>query len=125
MILKRWRASMWFPIMMLAWGVVMTLTGLVHNFNGLVIARVFLGICESGLFPVRISVCPNQICVLTYSRVLTITLPCGIAAANVLSELPSSSLQLPSRELSEDCLLEVSTRWLVLEVDQDGLGSLS
>jgi MFS family permease len=51
MILKRWRASMWFPIMMLAWGVVMTLTGLVTNFEGLVVARVFLGIAESGLFP--------------------------------------------------------------------------
>jgi len=44
--------SMWFPIIMLGWGVVMTLTGLVKDFNGLVIARVFLGITESGLFPV-------------------------------------------------------------------------
>lgn len=51
MVLKRWRASMWFPIIMLAWGIIMTLTGLVKDFNGLVIARVFLGIAESGLFP--------------------------------------------------------------------------
>ncbi|KAK2624059.1 hypothetical protein QTJ16_006693 [Diplocarpon rosae] len=51
MILKRWRASMWFPLMMVAWGVTMTLTGLVTNFRGLVIARVFLGATESGLFP--------------------------------------------------------------------------
>ncbi|KAJ5038641.1 uncharacterized protein L3040_006322 [Drepanopeziza brunnea f. sp. 'multigermtubi'] len=51
MILKRWRASMWFPIMMLAWGITMTLTGLVTDFKGLVIARVFLGMAESGLFP--------------------------------------------------------------------------
>lgn len=36
---------------MLAWGTVMTLTGLVTNFNGLVIARVFLGMTEAGLFP--------------------------------------------------------------------------
>ena len=43
---------MWFPIMMLGWGIVMTLTGLVTNFTGLVVARVFLGITESGLFPV-------------------------------------------------------------------------
>jgi MFS family permease len=51
MVLKRWRASMWFPLIMLGWGIVMTLTGLVTNFNGLVVARVFLGITESGLFP--------------------------------------------------------------------------
>lgn len=51
MVLKAWRASMWFPIMMLAWGIVMTLTGLVHNFTGIVVARVFLGITEAGLFP--------------------------------------------------------------------------
>ncbi|KAK5046504.1 hypothetical protein LTR84_008307 [Exophiala bonariae] len=51
MILKRWRASMWFPIMMIAWGVVMTLMGLVQSFEGLVIARVFLGLAEAGLFP--------------------------------------------------------------------------
>jgi len=29
----------------------MTLTGLVHNFTGIVVARVFLGITEAGLFP--------------------------------------------------------------------------
>ncbi|CZT05389.1 related to allantoate permease [Rhynchosporium agropyri] len=51
MVLKRWRASMWFPIMMLAWGITMTLTGLVKDFKGLVIARVFLGVAEAGLFP--------------------------------------------------------------------------
>lgn len=46
--------SMWFPIIMLGWGIIMTLTGLVRDFNGLVIARVFLGIAESGLFPVSL-----------------------------------------------------------------------
>jgi MFS family permease len=25
--------------------------GLVHNFAGLLVARIFLGICEGGLFP--------------------------------------------------------------------------
>jgi hypothetical protein len=43
---------MWFPIIMLAWGVIMTLTGLVTNYTGLVIARIFLGVAEAGLFPV-------------------------------------------------------------------------
>lgn len=29
----------------------MTLMGIVQNYNGLVIARIFLGMAESGLFP--------------------------------------------------------------------------
>jgi MFS family permease len=51
MILKKIGASTWFTIIMLAWGIIMTLTGLVHDFTGLFVARVFLGIAESGLFP--------------------------------------------------------------------------
>lgn len=40
--------------MMIGWGIVMTLMGLVHNFGGLVAARIFLGLTEAGLFPVRL-----------------------------------------------------------------------
>jgi len=36
---------------MLAWGLVMTFMGFVHNFQGLVACRIFLGIAEGGLFP--------------------------------------------------------------------------
>lgn len=36
---------------MVAWGLVMTLMGLVRNYHGLLIARVFLGVAEAGLFP--------------------------------------------------------------------------
>lgn len=43
---------MWFPIIMLAWGIIITLTGLVTNYTGLVITRIFLGVAEAGLFPV-------------------------------------------------------------------------
>lgn len=46
---------MWFPIIMLAWGVIITLTGLVTNYTGLVISRIFLGVAEAGLFPVSAS----------------------------------------------------------------------
>jgi hypothetical protein len=46
---------MWFSTIMLGWGIVMTLTSLVTNFTGIVIARVFLGITEAGLFPVSLS----------------------------------------------------------------------
>src|SRR5690625_4234161 len=40
------RPSIWMPSIMLAWGIVMTLTGIVKDFKGLVICRVFLGITE-------------------------------------------------------------------------------
>jgi hypothetical protein len=40
---------MWIPVMMLAWGIVMTLMGIVRNYEGLLVARIFLGITEAGL----------------------------------------------------------------------------
>ncbi|KAJ4375884.1 hypothetical protein N0V83_001162 [Neocucurbitaria cava] len=36
---------------MVAWGVVMTLMGIVQSYHGLLIARIFLGVTEAGLFP--------------------------------------------------------------------------
>ncbi|CEJ82055.1 hypothetical protein VHEMI02146 [[Torrubiella] hemipterigena] len=51
LLLKKLRPSRWLPTIMIAWGVVMTLMGLVRDFKGLLIARVFLGIAEAGLFP--------------------------------------------------------------------------
>lgn len=47
MVLKRWRPSMWLPIIMLAWGGVMVGMGFVQNYTGLLVARVFLGITEA------------------------------------------------------------------------------
>lgn len=37
--------------MTVAWGIVMTLTGVVKNFEGLVACRFFLGLTESGFYP--------------------------------------------------------------------------
>ncbi|KAF8746837.1 Major Facilitator Superfamily, partial [Rhizoctonia solani] len=51
MMLKRTRASFWFAFLMVSWGTIMTLMGLVKNYTGLMIARSFLGIAEGGLFP--------------------------------------------------------------------------
>ncbi|UNI15794.1 hypothetical protein JDV02_002295 [Purpureocillium takamizusanense] len=51
LLLKRFRPSRWLPFIMVCWGVVVTLTGLVQNYPGLLIARVFLGVTEAGLFP--------------------------------------------------------------------------
>lgn len=51
LLLKKLRPSVWLPIIMVAWGVVMTLMGLVRDFKGLLIARLFLGVAEAGLYP--------------------------------------------------------------------------
>ncbi|CAF2216307.1 unnamed protein product [Rotaria magnacalcarata] len=51
LILKRLRPSRWIPMIMVAWGIVMTLMGLVNSYAGLLICRLFLGAAESGLFP--------------------------------------------------------------------------
>ncbi|KAG1751365.1 MFS general substrate transporter [Suillus paluster] len=49
--LKLFRPSRWIPIIMVAWGLVMTLMCLVDSFRSLVVARLFLGLTEAGLFP--------------------------------------------------------------------------
>lgn len=51
LLLKRLRPSVWLPTIMVAWGVVMTLMGIVTSYEGLLIARIFLGVTEAGLFP--------------------------------------------------------------------------
>ncbi|TGJ82545.1 hypothetical protein E0Z10_g6226 [Xylaria hypoxylon] len=51
LLLKRLRPSRWLPTIMVAWGIVMTLMGLVQNFRGLLSARLFLGVTEAGLYP--------------------------------------------------------------------------
>ncbi|KAH7109162.1 major facilitator superfamily domain-containing protein [Dactylonectria estremocensis] len=49
--MKHFRPSFWIPSIMLAWGIVMTLMGIVHNYPGLLATRMALGLAEGGLFP--------------------------------------------------------------------------
>ncbi|KAF9467416.1 MFS general substrate transporter [Collybia nuda] len=49
--LKLVRPSRWIPSIMVAWGIVMTLMCLCNTYEGLLIARIFLGLTEGGLFP--------------------------------------------------------------------------
>ncbi|EAU90942.1 phthalate transporter [Coprinopsis cinerea okayama7 len=49
--LKLFRPSRWIPSIMVAWGLVMTLMCLCKTYEGLIVARVFLGLTEAGLFP--------------------------------------------------------------------------
>ena len=50
-VLKFLTPRIWLTIIVLAWGTVMTLMGIVQNYAGLLAARFFLGITEAGLFP--------------------------------------------------------------------------
>ena len=50
-LLKRLRPSIWLPSIMVLWGTVMTLMGIVQGYHGLLAARFFLGVCEAGLLP--------------------------------------------------------------------------
>jgi MFS family permease len=49
--LKLFRPSIWIPSIMVAWGIVMTLMCLCNSYHGLIVARIFLGLTEAGLFP--------------------------------------------------------------------------
>ncbi|QNP97803.1 YALIA101S12e02036g1_1 [Yarrowia lipolytica] len=51
MMLKRLKPSIWLPAIMVAWGIVMTLMGIVQNYGGMLATRIFLGLTEAGLFP--------------------------------------------------------------------------
>ncbi|GLI73115.1 hypothetical protein PoHVEF18_001325 [Penicillium ochrochloron] len=51
LLLKKLRPSRWLPLIMVAWGIVMTLMGIVQNYGGLLATRLCLGIAEAGLYP--------------------------------------------------------------------------
>lgn len=51
MAMKRFRPSIWIPSIMVGWALCCTLMGIVKNYEGLMVCRVFLGIAEGGLFP--------------------------------------------------------------------------
>lgn len=43
--------QIWLPSIMIAWGIVTTCTGTAQSYYGLLIARIFLGVAEAGLYP--------------------------------------------------------------------------
>ncbi|KAK2739568.1 hypothetical protein FQN57_006530 [Myotisia sp. PD_48] len=53
-VLKLLKPSIWITIMVFSWGTVMTCMGFVQNYRGLLAARWFLGVAESGFFPAAI-----------------------------------------------------------------------
>lgn len=52
-LLKLMTPRVFFTLIILVWGAIMTLMGVVTNYPGLLAARFFLGVAEAGLFPGR------------------------------------------------------------------------
>lgn len=51
-VLKKFkRPSTYIGILVVSWGIVMTFTGMVKDFAGLMVCRVLLGVAEAGFFP--------------------------------------------------------------------------
>ncbi|KAH8601526.1 MFS nicotinic acid transporter-like protein [Bisporella sp. PMI_857] len=50
-LLKRFKPSIFIPVIMILWGVCMTSMGFVRSWSGLMTARWFLGLTEAGLYP--------------------------------------------------------------------------
>lgn len=61
-ILKRTSPRLWLPTLTIAWGIVATLLGVVQNLAGFFVARFFLGVTESGLFPGGEQIAELMIC---------------------------------------------------------------
>ncbi|TFK32744.1 MFS general substrate transporter [Crucibulum laeve] len=51
LVLKCFRPSKWLPGITVAWGIIMTLMGLVKTYPQLIGTRICLGVAEAGLFP--------------------------------------------------------------------------
>ncbi|KAL1719583.1 major facilitator superfamily domain-containing protein [Schizophyllum commune] len=50
-LLRRLKPSYFLSFMIVSWGIVMTLHGVIHDYGGLVTCRVLLGLFESGMYP--------------------------------------------------------------------------
>ncbi|KAN0066161.1 hypothetical protein ACQY0O_000255 [Thecaphora frezii] len=51
LVLKKIGPSIWIPFLLIAWGLVSTLQGIVQDKTGLYINRAFLGLAEAGILP--------------------------------------------------------------------------
>ncbi|CAI7674633.1 unnamed protein product [Penicillium manginii] len=60
--LKFTKPSIWIPIIMLSWGLVMMCMGWVQDYSGILATRFFLGVTEAGLFPGVTYLCSTWYC---------------------------------------------------------------
>lgn len=105
-MLKRLTPRVFFTGIILLWGLIMTLMGLVTNYAGLLACRFFLGLAEAGLFPgMFTSVLIFIVQELTVIQVSTTTFPAGTSVPNLASALRCSSLPQLLPDLSAVCSL--------------------
>jgi hypothetical protein len=99
-ILKRTTPRLWLPTLTIAWGIVATLLGIVQNKAGFFVARFFLGVTESGLFPGKLQESLNFIegYMLTRSKAWSTIFRCGISGARDNTASLCSSALPPSLE---------------------------
>ena len=116
LLLKKLRPSVWLPAIMVAWGIVMTLMGIVKNYHGLLIVRTFLGVTEAGLFPgVAVNYFhPYTILIAKLTITRSTISRCGIAVTKSNFAKRYSSLQLLLRVPSAVCLLLQLLKWMGL-----------
>ncbi|KAN0135404.1 MFS general substrate transporter [Lactarius tabidus] len=50
-LLRLFHPSRWIPFIMVVWGTIMSLMCLINSYQGLLVARFFLGVAEGGLLP--------------------------------------------------------------------------
>lgn len=60
-MLKRLTPRIFFTGIIISWGLIMTLMGLVQNYAGLLACRWFLGLAEAGLFPGMTKFCVTRL----------------------------------------------------------------
>ncbi|KAL7814927.1 MFS general substrate transporter [Trichoderma aethiopicum] len=56
-LLRKFRPSVYLGSLVTAWGIIMTLHGVVSNFGGLLAVRLLLGVFEAGFYPGAIYLC--------------------------------------------------------------------
>jgi ACS family tartrate transporter-like MFS transporter len=86
-IVERWSARKWIARIMISWGIVTILTGLVHTSPQFYAARLCLGAAESSFFPGMIVYLTHWFCVRDRSRAIACLYAANPAAALIGSPL--------------------------------------
>src|SRR5207244_1691260 len=94
-IVERWSARKWTARIMISWGLVTILSGLVHSPRQFYAARFFLGMAEASFFPGMIVYLTHWIRLSERGRAVTILYAAIPSSAIIRSEEHTSELQSP------------------------------
>src|ERR1700719_4405943 len=106
-IVERWSARKWIARIMISWGIVTILTGIVHTAGQFYVARFFLGAAESSFFPGMIVYLTHWFCARDRSRAIACLYAANPAAALIGSPLAGWLLRVPWHSLA-------GWRWLFI-----------